>query len=329
MFKKIIGYTALSVLAVAAAGFAFLYFRKPASAAPLNIQVDASPARIARGKYIYLAADCAGCHSPANEKLYDNPPVHGMEAAGQLFPEPGLPGKIYAANITPDKDTGIGNWTDGEKIRAIREGISRDGHMLFPLMPYSNFRYMMSDDDVQSLVAYLNTIPAVRNSLPPSQIKFPVSLMIKGVPQPVTEVVKTPERANKQLYGEYLVTMGSCETCHAQYARGQLDPLKRFGGGRRFGAGDHLVVSANITPDRQSGIGDWSLDRFQQRFYKHKEHARKPRVDTDPEKFSVMPWDNLSQFPPEDLEAIFVYLKSRPPVENKVESHPVETAGKT
>jgi mono/diheme cytochrome c family protein len=328
MWKKIIGYSLLSVVSLAAAGFAYLYFRSPTSAPPSAITVGTSPAQIARGKYIYLVSDCNGCHSKMNEKLYDNPPVEGMEVAGRLFPDPGLPGTIIAANITPDKETGIGNWTDGEKIRAIREGISRDGHALFPLMPYSNFRHM-SDDDVQSLVAYLNTLQPVKNPLPATKIAFPVSLMIKGVPSPVTEPVRTPDRSNQQLYGEYLVALGSCETCHTPANRGQIDPLKRFGGGRRFGAGDHLVVSANITPDKQTGIGDWDLDRWQERFYKHKLHAGKPRVDAELEKFSIMPWDNLSQLPPEDLEAIYVYLRSRPTVVNKVESHPVEPAGKT
>ncbi len=84
----------------------------------------------------------------------------------------GLPGQIFAANITPDKETGIGNWTDGEKIRAIREGISKDGHMLFPMMPYPNYRFL-SDTDVQSLVAYMNTVPQVRNYVPRSKINFP------------------------------------------------------------------------------------------------------------------------------------------------------------
>ena len=77
------------------------------------------------------------------------------------FPkEMGLPGRIASRNITPDVETGIGAWTDGEKIRAIREGISRDGTMLFPMMPYARFR-KMSDEDVMSLVAYLNTLPPV------------------------------------------------------------------------------------------------------------------------------------------------------------------------
>ena len=74
----------------------------------------------------------------------------------------GPPGIVAPTNITLDKETGIGNWTDGEKIRAIREGISRDGTALFPMMGYERFRYM-SDEDVHSLVAYLNTLTPVRN----------------------------------------------------------------------------------------------------------------------------------------------------------------------
>ena len=327
MWKKLVGYSLMAVASVAIAGFAYLYFRNPASAPPSKITVNASPERVARGKYIYMLADCDGCHSPTNRQLYDNPPVEGMQAAGQPFPDRTTPGTIVVANITPDRQTGIGNWTDGEKIRAIREGISRDGHMLFPIMPYSSFRHM-SDDDVQSLVAYLNTLSPVRNSLPATKVDFPVSLLVKSVPRPVTETVKNPNRSNKQLYGEYLATLGSCQTCHTQEERGQIIASKRFGGGRSFGIGDQVVVSANISPDKQSGIGDWSLDRFQQRFYKHIIHARKPRVSSDPEKFSIMPWDNLSQLPPEDLEALYIYLMSRPAIENKVESHPVETGGK-
>ncbi|MEP6540127.1 MAG: cytochrome c [Bryobacteraceae bacterium] len=328
MWKKIIGYTLLSLVCVAAAGFAYLYFRSPASAPPSNIKVTASPERIARGEYIYLASDCDGCHSPANPKLYDNPPVDGMKAAGQLFPARDMPGRIVVSNITPDKETGIGNWTDGEKIRAIREGISRDGHMLFPMMPYTHFRHM-SDDDVQSLVAYLNSLPPVRNSLPPTKVDFPVSLLVKGAPRPVEGAVKNPDRSNKQLYGEYLATLGSCDTCHTPEERGEIIISKRFSGGRRFEVGNQVVVSANISPDKQSGIGDWSLDRFQQRFYKHREHAGKVRTDADPEKFTVMPWENLSHLPPEDLEALYIYLMSRLPIENKVESHPMENGGKT
>jgi hypothetical protein len=328
MWKKVVGYIVLVILLIAVTGFAYLYFRKPDMAAASTIKVEASAARIARGKYIFAVAGCEGCHSDHDMNRYDGPVPDGRHGVGHIFPEPGMPGRVVVPNITPDQETGIGKWTDGEKIRAIREGISRDGRVLFPLMPYTNFRYM-SDDDVQSLVAYLNTLPPVRNELPATKIDFPVSLFIKSAPRPVLEAVKTPDRSNKVLYGEYLVTLGSCETCHTPAQRGQTDSTKRFAGGRRFGKSPMLVVSANITPDRKSGIGDWSLERFQQRFYKHREHAGKVMVASDPEKFTVMPWENLSQLLPEDLEAIFIYLNSRPAIENKVDSHPVEPEGKT
>ena len=189
-----------------------------------------------------------------DDDRYDDPVREGRRAVGRPFPDPAVPGRVIVPNITPDRETGLGNWTDGEKIRAIREGISRDGRVLFPLMPYSKFRYM-SDEDVQSLIAYLNTLPPVRNELAKTKINFPVSMFIRTAPLPVTGEVKTPDHSNKMLYGEYLVTLGSCETCHTQAERGEIDTSKRFAGGRRFGVGNLVVVSANITPDRQSGIG--------------------------------------------------------------------------
>src|SRR6185503_21299802 len=97
---------------------------------------------------------------------------------GFVFPqEVGLQGTIVESNITPDRETGIGAWTDGEKIRAIREGIGRDGRVIFPLMPYQNYR-LMSDEDLYALVAYLNSLPAVRNPLPATRVNFPESLRI-------------------------------------------------------------------------------------------------------------------------------------------------------
>ena len=322
MWKKILGIILLVVVCIAGVGFAYLYFRKPQSAPPSNIKVDMSGARLERGKYIYNLGDCDGCHSEHDTKLYDFPVPEDRQGVGQIFPLLEGPGKIVVRNITPDPETGLGKWTDGEKIRAIREGISKDGSMLFPIMPYPEFRHM-SDEDVQSLVAYLNTLPPVRNELPKTEIKFMVSLMVKGVPEPVREPAPTTDKNNRTLYGEYLVTIGSCETCHTPMASGQLDYSKKFGGGRVFKLNMGTVVSANITPDKATGIGDWTLERFQERFYKHRNHAGKPFDPADPEKFTIMPWANLSQLPPDDLEAIYNYLRSQLPVENKVDTHPI------
>jgi mono/diheme cytochrome c family protein len=322
MWKKIVGITLLVIVCLAGGVFAYLYFRQPQSAPPSNIKVDMSAARIERGKYIYNLGDCDGCHSEHDIKLYDFPVPEGKHGAGQIFPVLEGPGTVVARNITPDAETGIGKWTDGEKIRAIREGISRDGSMLFPIMPYTSFRHM-SDDDVQSLVAYLNTLPPVRHELPRTQIKFLISLMVKGVPEPVTQPDQTPPKTNQTLYGEYLATIGSCETCHTPLVKGQLDYSRKFGGGREFRTTMGTVVSANITPDKATGIGDWTLERFQDRFYKHRSHTGKPIDPADPEKFTVMPWENLSKLPPDDLEALYNYLRSQLPLENKVDTHPI------
>jgi hypothetical protein len=154
-------------------------------------------------------------------------------------------------------------------------------------------------------------------------VKFRISLMVKGVPEPVTHPVPPVDKSNQRLYGEYLVTIGSCETCHTPIVKGQLNYSKKFGGGREFKTTMGTVVSANITADKATGIGDWTLERFQERFYKHRLHTGKPFDPADPEKFTVMPWEDLSKLPPDDLETIYNYLRTQIPLENKVDTHPM------
>ena len=202
---------------VAAAGY--MLARKPAIAAPMKIRVEMTPERIARGRFLYTVADCDGCHSLRDFGRFGGPVVEGHRAEGFEFPkEMGLPGRVASRNITPDVETGIGAWTDGEKIRAIREGISRDGSPLFPMMPYSDFRNM-SDDDVMSLVAFLNTLPPVKHAVPRSEIDFPVSVLAKSAPQPAGRVAPV-DRSDRLKYGEYLVGLASCGTCHTQSEKG-------------------------------------------------------------------------------------------------------------
>jgi hypothetical protein len=126
MIKRIL----LSILAIAivvpAAGFAYLYLRKPAQAPPSGIKVAMTPERIARGKYLFeVLGDCEGCHSQRDFTRVGGPVVPAGRGRGVTMSElvNGLPGTVVASNITPDAETGLGAWTDGEKIRAIREGI--------------------------------------------------------------------------------------------------------------------------------------------------------------------------------------------------------------
>src|SRR5262249_53906087 len=156
--------------------------------------------------------------------------------------------------------TGIGAWTDGEKIRAIRDGIDKDGRALFPMMPYASYR-SMSDEDVESLVAYLNSLPAVRNPLPSTALNFPVNLMIKFAPKPAGSI-SAPPRADRVQYGAYLVAIGGCAECHSPLEKGRPVAGMDFAGGRVIASSFGTVVSANITPDNETGTGKWSQEFF-------------------------------------------------------------------
>jgi mono/diheme cytochrome c family protein len=324
MLKKVLITVVLAFLLIPTAVLAWLYLRKPAAAPPSTIKVAMTPERIARGKVLFeQVCDCGGCHSQRDFTRFGGPVMPGGNGAGNVlsaFLEE-LPGTVVAANITPDPATGIGLWTDGEKIRAIREGIDKHGRVLFPMMPYTGYRNM-SDEDVQALVAYLNTLPPVNNLLMGTILNFPVGLMIKGVPQPAGKV-PPPERSNRLAYGKYLVTIAGCGDCHTPLKRGQPVEGQAFAGGRVFATNSGTVVSANITPDTETGIGKWSEDFFLKKFYDYKDYVEHgPPQVTSAKSFTLMPWLNLSQLPPEDLGAIYTFLKTLKPVHNAVETHP-------
>ncbi len=319
---NIAGYTAAAVTGVAGLALGYLYLRRPATAEPLPIKVPITAERIARGRRIYLLADCDGCHSPRDFTRFAGPALPGMTASGQQFPDSmGLPGRVVAPNITPDRETGIGAWTDGEKIRAIREGIGRDGRALFPFMGYPRYA-TMSDEDVQSLVAYLNSLPPVRRALPRTRLNFPVNLLIKSAPKPVGRVPK-PDRADRVRYGEYLVNLGGCAECHTKEQRAA------YAGGAEFNFPMARVVSANISPDRDTGIGRWTESYFVERFYVYKEYAEKASPKVGPNAFTLMPWLSLAQLPPDDLRAMYAFLKRQPAIHNAVVIHPANSATQT
>src|SRR5438270_7243563 len=140
---KILGLGVAAIVCLGVAGASYLLVKKPAVAPPMSIKVAMTPERIARGKYIFTLSDCDGCHSARDFSRFDGPVIESRRGEGFEFPKDmGLPGRVASRNITTDAETGIGAWTDGEKIRAIREGISRDGTPLFPMMPYEGYRRM-------------------------------------------------------------------------------------------------------------------------------------------------------------------------------------------
>jgi len=237
---------------------------------------------VERGRYLYEnLMDCDGCH---------------QRAGAPMPPEKDIPGRLVAPNLTPDFETGLGRWTDGEKIRAIREGISRNGRPLFPAMPYRNYR-RLTDADAAALVAYMNTFEPRRNALPRSRVNFVVRSYVRSWPRPAEAAPMEP--------GEYLATLASCVDCHSPLRRGRPIPSRLFAGGRIFDGG---ARSPNITPDPESGIGRWSEQDFVNRF----------RLWRPGGKPSPMPWSGLSRLDEADLRAIYRYLRAQKPVRTRV-----------
>jgi len=324
MWKKIVLILLLVLVVIAGGGFGYLWLRKPAQNPPAEIKVAMTPERIARGKFLFeTIGDCGDCHSPRDFTRVDGPEIKSRRGAGVVLSDflNGLPGTVVAPNLTPDPETGLGLWSDGEKIRAIRDGVDRNGRALFPLMPYTGF-HSMSDIDVQALVAYLDSLPPIKNALPATKLDFPVFLFIKFVPQPAGSVPE-PDRGDPVKYGKYLVDVGGCADCHTPQNKGQPIPGLSFAGGLVFSTKAGTVVTANITPDRDTGIGKWSEAFFEKKFYDYKDYAASgPPPASGPQAFTLMPWLSFSQLPREDLSAIYAYLRTVPAVHNAVDTHP-------
>jgi mono/diheme cytochrome c family protein len=324
MWKKLSALVALLLVAVVGGGLAYLFLKKPQSTPPRAGKFAATPERLARGRYLFNAVcDCNGCHSQRDFSRFGGPVTAHGTGVGHVFEEDfGLPGTIVAPNITPDPDTGIGRWTDGEKLRAIREGVDREGRALFPMMPYQAFA-KLSDADAEALVAYLDTLEPVRVARPRSAVSFPVSLLMKSAPRPVGTVAE-PDRAGRVKYGAYLVNAADCSGCHTPHEKGEPLAGLDFAGGEEFKASPKLVVvSANITPDPETGIGKWSEEFFVGRFARHRDYAGAQPPTVGPDAFTLMPWLGLSQMTDDDLKAVYAYLRTLKPVSHKVETHPL------
>jgi len=315
----------LLVLVLAAGGFvAWLALRSPAMRPPSAEKVEATPERVARGEYLVVhVADCFGCHSDHHWDRFAIPIKAGTTGQGGFpFDEKlGVPGLVQAQNITQDREYGLGDWTDGEILRALREGVNRKGEALFPMMPYEAF-HEMSDEDARAVVAFLRTVPAVHNPVEPRRLDFPVNLLIKFAPAPVTGPVGSPDPKDTVAYGKYLVTLAGCPGCHTPHDdKGQPVPTAWFTGGWVMVGPWGRVVSANLTPDPDNYMGQATRDEFIGRFKAFEAFGENAPV-APPGKNTVMPWPALAGLTREDLGAIYDYLKTLKPVKKKINPFP-------
>lgn len=301
---------ALILIAITAVGWQVVL---GPSARPVTGRTFAvTDARLARGRYLVTGpAACLDCHSPHDLTRPDLPIVAGREGAGFLMPIPEL-GILAAPNITPDPDTGIGSWTDDEIARAIQEGVAKDGHALFPVMPYLNFRNL-TDEDLASIVVYLRSLPPIRNTVPARKLVFPLSLLVNTMPRPLRSHEPAPTRTTPRERGEYLVrTVAGCQDCHTPVDdRGQPLPGLDFAGGRMFHdpTQQQPVFSLNITPD-PSGISYFDEAMF----------AQTLRTGQIPGRMlsHVMPFDFYRNITDEDLADMWAYISTLPPVKHRI-----------
>ena len=230
----------------------------------------------------------------------------------------GLPGTFYAKNITSDTATGIGNWTDAEILRAITQGISKNGDSLFPIMPYTHFS-QLAKQDLLDIVAFIRTLPPIENKVPTRQLMAPISVLFASVPNTL-EQNKRPLATDKIAYGKYLVNMASCQTCHTP-VNNKGEPGEPFSGGFTFHTPGFTVNTANITSDSATGLGAWTEERFLNKFKTYREPSG--YIFDPKEKNTLMPWSEFAKLNNDDLSAIFAYIKTIKPVKHLVEKYPL------
>ena len=313
---KIVGVSLGLIVLLLAVGITFTIgwrpFFGPKSRPLTDRKFDSTPERLARGQYLTQhVLDCFACHSQHDWTKHDVLEIPGTKGGGQApFPLEGLPGKVYPPNISPDKETGAGTWTDDMFARAIREGIGHDGRALFPFMPYLGYRHL-PDEDLASVIVYLRSIPPVHNVVPKTELIFPVKYLIRSAPEPLTGPVPPPDLSTPVKRGEWLALVAGCRDCHTPQKQGQPIAGLDLAGGFELKGPWGTISSPNITPD-PSGISYYDEKLFLDVMHTGYVNARELKP--------IMPWWDFRGMTDEDLKAIFAYLRTVPPIKHRVDN---------
>jgi Cytochrome c len=293
-----------------------------------NERVDPTPERLVRGGYLVnQVCACGACHTTRDGGHIATEPerTDAFLGGGNTFvaegKSGGMTGGIWIPNITPDVETGIGAWSDDEIMRAIRDGVARDGHFLLPLMPSGAYQ-RMSDQDVRAVVVYLRSVPPFKQPKPRAENQLelvPRLLFTKiGVQmhQPARNV-PAPDKADPIKSGEYLATIAGCAVCHSMTKKGPRranDPRVLAGSEGPFSdPGFGKVWAPNLTPDRETGLGRFYPEPIKQ--------AIRTGVRLDGKRMappmSIMS-PHYSGIAEDDLDTVVAYLKARKPARHQV-----------
>ncbi|MCC6412494.1 MAG: hypothetical protein IT270_12595 [Saprospiraceae bacterium] len=306
---KILGYFLLALLVIVACFAAYIQVAPfPTYEAKMPVFVVASDsAHIAEGRRIVLTK-CGYCHRSPEGTL-----------SGDLWGDDPMFGKIWAANLTHHPTAGIGNYTGGELAYLLRTGIKKDGKFAGPFMMFPT----MTDEDLASVIAFLKSdAPEVQPSdwqKPPAQLTFLAKMWLKVLVKPSEysdKPIVTPSPADSIAYGKYLTTSKwECSLCHSESFEtyNHFEPEKSpgyLGGGNLVGKkNEKPVPSANLTPDKETGLGNWTLEQFSDAV----RYGKRP--DGRAMNHAMPPFAVLTDA---EVSAIWQYLKTTPPLKNKV-----------
>jgi mono/diheme cytochrome c family protein len=302
------------VVALSVAGlYTYFFVILPRDIAAPDLTVEITQERVARGEYLANAVfGCMYCHSERDWDLFGGPPVPGtLGKGGERFDERvGVSGVLTAANITP---YGIGEWTDGEVYRAIVNGLHRDGYSLFPIMPFDVYLHLETED-VYSIIAYLRTLAPIEADYGGRRMTALMQFIANSRVLPADPWAV--DRDDPLSRGEYIAIIAGCRFCHTP-ANERMQPYEdmRFGGGLGMPANGQVVYSANISPDPETGIGNWSEADFIARF-KAYAGARIPVTETGFQTNHA--WTEYAKLSEADLADLYAYLMAQPPVRNAV-----------
>jgi mono/diheme cytochrome c family protein len=265
----------------------------------------------ARGELIVRNAGvCGGCHAAGRDP--DGPLSGGKEFRDWRI------GVARASNLTPDDATGLGSWSDAEIVRALRNGVRKDGRLLAPVMPYE-WLHEMSDDDAFAVARYLKSLPPVHNEVrqsPNFVLELGKILFLR--PLPAMSVTAPPPGPTAE-YGRYLSQHAAlCAECHTPRTgiRSQPDKRRLFAGMPRPPK-DFPANPSNLTPDPTTGIGNWTEADFLQTL----------RRGVNPAGQSLhpfMPWKQNGRMSDDDLRAIYRFLRTLPPIRQEVARVPAK-----
>lgn len=315
--KKILLTLLVIVVAVIVGAASYVKFALPNVGDPeAELHVDLTPERVANGSYLANHVSlCMDCHSTRDWTRFSGPMEPGTNGkGGERFDEKmGFPGTFYAKDITP---TNLKNWSDGEIFRTITTGVNRSGEALFPVMPY-HYYGKMDKEDIYDIIAYIRSLEPIENSIPERTIAFPMNFIVNTIPAKAS-FSKKPSRSDTVSYGAYLVNAAACMECHTPVKKGQIIPDLAFSGGRDFHMPNGVVNSANITPDKATGIGAWSAEQFVARFKAYTDPVNTPAMRPAAVN-TIMPWAMLGGMDTSDLRSIYAYLQTIKPKDHKVD----------